>query len=457
MSSRFSDGTDRPRALSLTDSAPSSPRYLRSPLTTSITAGDHPVTSSGRLPRLSLNTSDISSPTASVPIKCASPRSFRVNNLSQNARSIERYPSPSSPSSPSSNNRLKVLLTVPFPREVVHHLRISCPNATIIAVSEHITDPVERESELKRLALGCSIIVGIPSTTPYSVVLAALPSLKLFQTPFAGVEDVLSLLSPFQDVPIANNHGNCRAVAEHAVSMLWALKSRLVDYHNAIVGGKWLELTGASTGETPREVPQFESIKMMGSKVGILGFGHIGSHIATIMKSLNCKVSVCKRTASGIKQDGITVFTLSQLDEFLSDIDSLFLALPLTKESRSLIGSRQLKILGKGKFVVNISRGHIIQEEALFEALQSGHLGGFATDVFWNESNPIISRDDDVIQSFPFSLPFHTLSNVLFSPHRADSPCWSVDYFDDIVRNINSFSNNNNKCVLNLINRDSAY
>ncbi|KAL0223344.1 hypothetical protein P9112_002734 [Eukaryota sp. TZLM1-RC] len=461
VSSFFGDGTMRPPPS--TQHECFSPRYQRSayldlsPRSISTTSGvpllhsptsKHSRNTSSPLPHIS--SLDVSlpeqrspSPRSSLP---SSPRSF----LPSVPRNLERYGSPSSsPLSPSS--KVKVLITVPLPRQVLHHLRSSCPDAQISAIN-HQTDTKTIETELKRLALGTNIIVGLPSTTPYTVITSALPTLKLFQSVFAGVEDLVQFMAPFPDVVLCNNHGNSNAVAQHAISMLFSLAHRLVDNHNAVAKGMWNDLTSAIDGETPSEIVSFETRSVWSMNIGVLGFGHIGRRVVEMLTDMKVNVCVCKRSDVVRTDYRGKVYSINQFDEFLSSIDALIITLPLTNETRHLIGKRHLKLL-KSCFIVNISRGAIIQELPLFQALTSNQIAGFATDVFWKESDPSELSPD---KYYPYTQPFHTLPNVLLSPHRADSPAWNVEYFNSVVDNINSFSEEG-KSLINIVDRSLEY
>ncbi|KAL0242720.1 hypothetical protein GEMRC1_005283 [Eukaryota sp. GEM-RC1] len=429
----FSDGSPRPAT---------SPHLSR--LNSSSTS-HRTSTSLGMARMIPLDTSlhlDVDTPKSqSIP---SSPRSFCPTS----ARNLERYPS--TPLSTSPSNKTKVLVTVNLPRSVIHHLRTSCPGAEIICIN-HTLASSDREKELNRLAVGSNIIIGLAHSCPYPVLLNALPTLQLFQSPYAGVDDLIQLLSPFPEIPLANNHGNCAAVAEHAIAMLYALHFRLLHYHSAMLRGEWLEVSSPGVDE---QGPSPHNVPLSRSKVGVLGYGFIGRRVVDLLKALGSEVSICKKTSRVGPHCNEQVYTIDRLDEFLTEVDSIVVCLPLTNDTRHLIGRRHCRLLSGG-CIVNVSRGEVFQEEPLFEALQSGLLSGFASDVFWKENDPqsLDPNDDDA--KFPFSFPFHTLSNVLMSPHRADSPAMDVSYFKDVVSNINAVKED---CeFINFIDRSKGY
>jgi phosphoglycerate dehydrogenase-like enzyme len=104
----------------------------------------------------------------------------------------------------------------------------------------------------------------------------------------------------------------------------------------------------------------------------------------------------------------------SALDRLLPRTQALIITLPHTPETDDLIGERELKLLPQGAVLVNIGRGPIVDENALFRALRDGHLHSAGLDVWYNYPPDEESR----AETFPANLPFHELDNVVLSPHR---------------------------------------
>jgi phosphoglycerate dehydrogenase-like enzyme len=128
-------------------------------------------------------------------------------------------------------------------------------------------------------------------------------------------------------------------------------------------------------------------------------------------------------------------FDNTQLHRFLEAIDTLIIALPELPETRGLIGEKELTLLGEGSVLVNVARGNVIDEEALFNALKSKQLTSAGIDV-WYEYNPDPDREG---KKYPYHFPFHDLEHLAMSPHRGGSPLESLYRWQDIISNVRAF------------------
>jgi len=131
----------------------------------------------------------------------------------------------------------------------------------------------------------------------------------------------------------------------------------------------------------------------------------------------------------------------------------LIIAIPFTSKTEGLINSNELKLLGKNGIIVNVGRGSIIDEKALYNALNNQVIAGACIDVWYNYSPDA----DEKGKKFPYSndTPFHKLNNVILSPHRGASPMDDLIRWDDIIYNIQVlsegkqyFKNDHDKAVL---------
>lgn len=148
---------------------------------------------------------------------------------------------------------------------------------------------------------------------------------------------------------------------------------------------------------------------LIGRKALIVGFGGIGRALALRLKPFGVHISVIKRDTderfkAEYKLDVIE--TLDNFDKHLAVSDYIFIALPLTDSTKTLINVNNIFRIQKGAFLINPSRGAIIEKDALIKALEQEHLGGVALDVFWQEPPP----KNDKLFSY---------KNVLVSPHIA--------------------------------------
>jgi glyoxylate/hydroxypyruvate reductase A len=134
-----------------------------------------------------------------------------------------------------------------------------------------------------------------------------------------------------------------------------------------------------------------------------------------------------RRTPTG--DEPCTTWPISRLHELLPQVDDLVLTAPLTDETRGIVGAAELALLPRGAHVVNVGRGELLDEDALVAALQSGHLGGAALDVF-------------VVEPLPADNPLWDLPNVIVTPHSAGTTDLSAqraaDIFADNLRRFSS-------------------
>jgi phosphoglycerate dehydrogenase-like enzyme len=156
-----------------------------------------------------------------------------------------------------------------------------------------------------------------------------------------------------------------------------------------------------------RDWQRYAGSQVSGSRALLVGLGGAGREVARLLAAAG--VEVCGAGRPGHRYDvpGVTSYVPSdQLREVLPGMDSLVLACPLTEQTRGLIGAGELALMRPGAVLVNISRGAVVDEQALVSALRSGHLGGACLDVFATEPLPAGS-------------PLWDMPNVIISPHSA--------------------------------------
>jgi len=221
------------------------------------------------------------------------------------------------------------------------------------------------------------------------------PSLKLICLVATGTDVV--------DVQAASELGvtvcNCQAygtasVAQHVLSLLLALATRLIPYHQAVLAGKWQESTQFCFLDFP-------ITELAGKKLGIVGYGTLGKAVGKLAEALDMKVLIARRPGS---DDA----SRPALAELLPDLDALTLHCPLTPATRNLIDAQALAMMKPGALLINCARGGLVDEPALAAALRAGRLGGAATDVLSSEpprdGNPLLASD---------------IPNLIVTPHIA--------------------------------------
>ncbi len=246
------------------------------------------------------------------------------------------------------------------------------------------------------------VIIGYRLTRE---LLQSLPNLALVHIPFAGV-DILDLsMIKERGIPLSNSHTNAKAVAEFAVTLLFSLVKQIPkfdkDLRKGIWGGRWKKNILDD---------------LYGSTVTILGFGSIGKEIAYMLKPFGIKVFAIKRSLRGDEEkykDVVYEFgTKEDLIKFLGESDSLIISVPLTKDTEGMVNYHVLDALGNG-YLVNISRGGVVNEEDVFNYLKDKRLKGAALDVWWK-----YPKKGETV-SYPSRFPFWELDNVIMTPHTA--------------------------------------
>ena len=279
--------------------------------------------------------------------------------------------------------------------------------------------------------------------------------LKLFINPGTGIKhhiETFRELNKVRKVKLVNGHGHSYATAQHAVAMLLALTNRLVMHHNWMQSGIW---------RTSDDKDMFSaSVLLKNRKIGLLGYGAINSKVHRFLSGFSNSFNICKRRLSPLaprKQiDGsgnpVNLYSFDELHGFLKNSDVLMIAVPHTGMTENMIGARELRLLGKDSLLVNVARGKIVNEKALYNALEKNVIGGAAIDVWYNYS-PAKDRKG---REYPYSYKFHNLSNIIMSPHRAASPFGDLERWDEVIENLHRLADGK-RSFINEVDLNSEY
>jgi glyoxylate/hydroxypyruvate reductase len=256
--------------------------------------------------------------------------------------------------------------------------------------SDHIGDPSfvrtpEQEARFTELVAGAEIVLGYPQEDPAQIawLVRTAPELRWVQATFAGAGQQLSAAGLAREdverITWTSSVGiHITPLGEWALFGILALTK---------------DLPRLEADKRARHWAHYPVDEVRGTTVLVVGLGEIGGEVARLAEAFGMNVLWTRRNEG-------------DLDELLPRADSVVVTLPLTGETRGMFDRRRLGLLKPGAIFVNIGRGPVVDEEALIDALRSGHLRGAALDVYTTEPLPADS-------------PLWELDNVILSPHTA--------------------------------------
>jgi len=259
---------------------------------------------------------------------------------------------------------------------------------------------------------GCEILFGnVKAGT-----IEKMPNLKWVHTQTAGVEIYLNPPLP-SDILLTNSSGAYGiTIAEHLLLFTLML----------------LRQSGLSFSQQRENIwNNYTSRNLYGLKVTVVGMGDIGGRYAMLCNTMGATVSGVVRNPRSSKPQYVDkLYTTNQLDVAIRDADIVALALPGTAETTGILSRELLAGMKKGALVINVGRGSAIDQDALVDLLQRGHLGGAALDVTTPEP-------------LPASSPLWNLPNVIITPHVSNGGHNNITKFviDVFVRNLTDYIN----------------
>ena len=284
----------------------------------------------------------------------------------------------------------RILLIDPLPLPLVERMRPMFPAGTNLDVVSSLS-----EEDLARHAADADILLVIHRKVDAHI-LSILPHVRFIQRVGVGYDNLdLEALQAAGVVAAYTPGANAVAVAEHTILLMLALLKRFPAAESATRQGGWptMELFQAGIGD------------LANSTVGLVGFGSIGQAVAKRLAPFESHLLYTARHAVDSATEQQFGVRYVSLDDLLASSTIVSLHVPLTEATRRLIGETELAKMQAGAFLVNTSRGEVIDEAALHHAIESGKLGGAALDVLSNEN--------------PGGNPFADLSQVIVTPHIA--------------------------------------
>jgi phosphoglycerate dehydrogenase-like enzyme len=176
------------------------------------------------------------------------------------------------------------------------------------------------------------------------------------------------------------------------------------------------------------------SKKISESTVGIIGFGFIARNIYQLLMGFDCKFKVFTKSGkiSDEYYNKVRCFLINDFAKEASDIDFLFVVIPLTDETKGLVDYKFFSAMATNSILINISRGEVINEADLFNSLFNKQIGGAAIDTWYNYPT---SLTPNISPSLKF--PFQNIENILLSPHRSGYIDSGFPHLDDAIENLN--------------------
>ena len=228
------------------------------------------------------------------------------------------------------------------------------------------------------------------------------PRVRFVQSVATGI-DLIDLAALPRGVAVCNAFGHETAIAEYVLMtmLVWSHRFREIEGEfraHSSWQPSWV-MSGAPHGE------------IMGKTLGIVGFGRVGHEVARRAVAFGVRILAANRSPRAAGDGVERIFPLAELDSMLPQCDFIVLATALGPETEGLIDARRLALMKRSAFLVNIARGTVIDEAAIYDALREERIAGAALDVWWQYPSAAEPTRR------PSRLPFHELPNVIMTPH----------------------------------------
>ncbi len=261
-----------------------------------------------------------------------------------------------------------------------------------------VSDAVESAAEQK-IFRDTDVLIGIKLD-------ATMPKperLRLYHAPAAGTDGIDRQRLP-ASATLCNCFGHENAIAEYVIAALLTRYIPLAAADRDLRQGQWTFWPGR-----PNTLRQ----EMGDSTVGLLGFGHIGKAIAARAKAFGMRVTVANRSPVAASPLVDKSFSLEALPAFMASADAIVVSLPMLPELCGIVGVGALAAMRPDAVIINVGRGPVIDEAALYDALKERRIGGAVIDTWY-----VYPADADPTPH-PSRQPFHALDNVIMTPHMS--------------------------------------
>lgn len=276
--------------------------------------------------------------------------------------------------------------------------------------------------------IGDHDIVLINKVPITEAVFAACPSIKLICVQATGYNVVDCEAAKRRGIPVCNVPSySTAAVAQFTMALLLEICHRIGHHDRLVHEGKWCESESFCFWDTPQ-------MELAGKTMGIIGFGSIGQAVGRLAKALGMEVITYSRS---VRPEGLEIAEYVDLDTLLARSDVISLHCPLFPETEKMINAQTIGKMKDGVVLLNTSRGGVLDEKAVAEALRNGKIRAAAVDVVSEEP----MRRDNPLLSAP---------NCIITPHMAWAPIETRQRLLGVVaENIRGFLEGNPQNVVN--------
>lgn len=277
-------------------------------------------------------------------------------------------------------------------------MRKHAPDGWVVTVWDPDADEVDA---FEPLALAADVIVGGAPPVPWPSV----PKLRLFQIPWTGYDFTSPQRMP-PGVPVANTFEHESAIAEYAMlGMLeWQIGLRHMDAEFRAHG--W---NGYAAGRSPSHGEIRERT------LGVVGYGHIGHETVVRARAFGMRCIGIRRSAAPCPPELDWLGQTDRLDDLLAESDFVLVACDLNEETEGMIDAARLAVMKRDGVLINVARGRVVDERALYEALAEKRIGGAVIDTWYR----YFAAGQEPVP--PCTFPFQDLDNTLLSGHRSGS------------------------------------
>ena len=296
---------------------------------------------------------------------------------------------------------IEVLTTIPFPEPIMHRLKNIAPRIKLNLVLAHEVQDIPADVWNKIEVLYTDVLLPEPELVP---------NLKWVQLHYAGIDYIhgSSLLQKPDLIFSSMSGASAIQEAEYILMMMLALGHRMPEL---------------ISNQTKKDWPndrwdRFTPFELSNSTVGLVGYGSIGRELARLLQPFNATVLAAKKNVMRPEDSGYTIeghgdpegnlfhrlYPIEAVKQMLKLCDFVVVSLPLTPETRGLIGESEIQVMKPGSYLIHISRGGVVDETVVINALNDHKLAGAALDVFVQEPLPPES-------------PLWKAPNLMITPH----------------------------------------